>query len=174
MLHSDITAPFLQPVIVAAQLAKAGLSQNIPHHPGSTSTTEPSSPVQSESTNSSKPSTSDSASEHKEDASRIPPETAGAASETVAKDTNADAPASEEALHFHLETTLNKEELLRHIFGVVYGNCIGDAIGLLTEFMSKEEANQVSGRMASNNPLNPKHTTLIHVPVLLNSPILSI
>ena len=27
--------------------------------------------------------------------------------------------------------------------GTVYGNCIGDAIGLLTEFMPKKECNQV-------------------------------
>ncbi|XP_070558794.1 ADP-ribosyl-[dinitrogen reductase] glycohydrolase-like [Ptychodera flava] len=32
-------------------------------------------------------------------------------------------------------------ELIDRILGTIYGNCIGDAIGLLTEFMSKEEGN---------------------------------
>ena len=29
------------------------------------------------------------------------------------------------------------------VLGTVYGNCIGDAIGLLTEFMTKSEAEKV-------------------------------
>ena len=29
------------------------------------------------------------------------------------------------------------------VLGTVYGNCIGDAVGLLTEFMSKREADKV-------------------------------
>ncbi|XP_071960644.1 ADP-ribosyl-[dinitrogen reductase] glycohydrolase-like [Antedon mediterranea] len=36
----------------------------------------------------------------------------------------------------------NKEHLKDHILGAIYGNCIGDAIGLLTEFMTKEQAEQ--------------------------------
>lgn len=35
------------------------------------------------------------------------------------------------------------EKLIDQIKGVIYGNCIGDAVGLLTEFMSKEEARSV-------------------------------
>ena len=31
----------------------------------------------------------------------------------------------------------------RRIYGTLYGNCIGDAIGLLSEFMTKDEAKQV-------------------------------
>ena len=30
-----------------------------------------------------------------------------------------------------------------HIEGTIYGNCIGDAIGMMTEFLSKEDANKV-------------------------------
>jgi hypothetical protein len=36
-----------------------------------------------------------------------------------------------------------KKELVNQIKGVLYGNCIGDAIGLLTEFMTKTEAKKV-------------------------------
>ena len=35
------------------------------------------------------------------------------------------------------------EKLIDQVKGVIYGNCIGDAIGLLTEFMSKEQARMV-------------------------------
>ncbi len=35
------------------------------------------------------------------------------------------------------------KRLVNQIKGVLYGNCIGDAIGLLTEFMSKKEAEKV-------------------------------
>ena len=45
------------------------------------------------------------------------------------------------------DQTLHKEmlsDVLKdQIKGVIYGNCIGDAIGLLTEFMSKEQAQMV-------------------------------
>ena len=34
-------------------------------------------------------------------------------------------------------------QLENKILGCIYGNCIGDAIGLLTEFMTKKEASQV-------------------------------
>ncbi|XP_073229532.1 uncharacterized protein [Porites lutea] len=41
---------------------------------------------------------------------------------------------------FNTKSTLSDEVLLDHILGTIYGNCIGDAIGLLTEFMTKKEA----------------------------------
>lgn len=145
---SDITALCLQPAIEAGQLAKAGLSQNIPRQPGDTGTTEPGSHAVSESTHPSTPSTS-SVSEHKKVASKIFQEEAGGTNQTVSKDSKADTSNSEETRPFHLETSLSKKTLLKHIFGVVYGNCIGDAIGLLTEFMTKEKASRVSGTMVN-------------------------
>lgn len=39
----------------------------------------------------------------------------------------------------------DKEILINQIKGVLYGNCIGDAIGLLTEFMNKREAEKIYG-----------------------------
>lgn len=45
---------------------------------------------------------------------------------------------------FNTKSTLSDEVLLDHILGTIYGNCIGDAIGLLTEFMTKKEAMHVS------------------------------
>ena len=49
----------------------------------------------------------------------------------------------------HSKDEVNFEEvfsgkLIDQVKGVIYGNCIGDAIGLLTEFMSKEQARMVS------------------------------
>lgn len=44
---------------------------------------------------------------------------------------------------FNTKSTLEMKDLVDHIKGVIYGNCIGDAIGLLTEFMSKSEAAHV-------------------------------
>ena len=40
-------------------------------------------------------------------------------------------------------TSHSKPALVDQIKGVLYGNCIGDAIGLLTEFMDKREAKHV-------------------------------
>ena len=45
---------------------------------------------------------------------------------------------------FDIESKFEKKDLVDHVKGVIYGNCIGDAIGLLTEFMSKSEAAHVS------------------------------
>ena len=45
---------------------------------------------------------------------------------------------------FNIKSDFEKKDLVDHIKGVIYGNCIGDAIGLLTEFMSKSEAAHVS------------------------------
>jgi hypothetical protein len=45
---------------------------------------------------------------------------------------------------FQLESILPKDVLLSRMRAVLYGNCIGDAIGLLTEFMTKHEALEVS------------------------------
>ncbi|XP_078343352.1 ADP-ribosyl-[dinitrogen reductase] glycohydrolase-like [Oculina patagonica] len=50
---------------------------------------------------------------------------------------------------FNTESSLEKKDLLDHIKGVIYGNCIGDAIGLLTEFMSKAEAAYIYGGESS-------------------------
>lgn len=44
---------------------------------------------------------------------------------------------------FNIKSSLPKDVLLDRIRGTIYGNCIGDAIGLLTEFMLKEEAEQI-------------------------------
>jgi hypothetical protein len=38
-------------------------------------------------------------------------------------------------------SALSREELIDKVKGIIYGNCIGDAIGLATEFMNKTEAN---------------------------------
>ena len=35
-------------------------------------------------------------------------------------------------------------KLHRRILGTIYGQCIGDAIGLMTEFMDEEETKEVS------------------------------
>ena len=43
------------------------------------------------------------------------------------------------------EQSLATSQLIDRIKGVIYGNCIGDAIGLLTEFLDKEEAQRVNG-----------------------------
>lgn len=39
---------------------------------------------------------------------------------------------------------LSHKVLLDRLYGTIYGNCIGDAIGLLTEFMNKTKAISVS------------------------------
>ena len=41
-------------------------------------------------------------------------------------------------------SSLGHKVLLDHLYGTIYGNCIGDAIGLLTEFMNKTKAISVS------------------------------
>eukprot|EP01118_Nematostelium_gracile_P009459 TRINITY_DN3195_c0_g1_i1.p1 TRINITY_DN3195_c0_g1~~TRINITY_DN3195_c0_g1_i1.p1 ORF type:complete len:389 (+),score=112.46 TRINITY_DN3195_c0_g1_i1:59-1225(+) len=41
--------------------------------------------------------------------------------------------------------SISKEELIDRIKGTIYGNCIGDAIGLATEFMSKQTVFKVYG-----------------------------
>eukprot|EP01100_Stratorugosa_tubuloviscum_P013966 TRINITY_DN720_c0_g1_i1.p1 TRINITY_DN720_c0_g1~~TRINITY_DN720_c0_g1_i1.p1 ORF type:complete len:372 (-),score=186.10 TRINITY_DN720_c0_g1_i1:740-1855(-) len=47
-------------------------------------------------------------------------------------------------------TTLSREQLIDKIKGTIYGNCIGDAIGLATEFMTKKEAKEHYG----NGPID--------------------
>jgi len=55
---------------------------------------------------------------------------------------NAKQPESDK---FHTDSLSPKDvTLLSHIKATIYGNCIGDAIGLLTEFMTKEQAQVVS------------------------------
>lgn len=46
-------------------------------------------------------------------------------------------------------SSLKKEVLMDRIKATIYGNCIGDAIGLLTEFMTKKEAIDIYGRLHS-------------------------
>ena len=41
-------------------------------------------------------------------------------------------------------SSLSPKVLLDRSYGTIYGNCIGDAIGLLTEFMNKTKAISVS------------------------------
>ena len=41
-------------------------------------------------------------------------------------------------------SSLSHKVLLDRLYGTIYGNCIGDAIGLLTEFMNKTKAISVS------------------------------
>ena len=36
------------------------------------------------------------------------------------------------------------KDLLDHILGTIFGNCIGDAIGLITEFITKQRVTEVS------------------------------
>ena len=36
-----------------------------------------------------------------------------------------------------------EERIKDQILATIYGQCVGDAIGLLTEFMTKEEAKEV-------------------------------
>lgn len=59
---------------------------------------------------------------------------------------NTSACPEKERPQFNVTTSLSKEVLLDRIKGTIYGNCIGDAIGLLTEFMSKKEAELIYGR----------------------------
>ena len=44
-----------------------------------------------------------------------------------------------------------ERQLIDQIKGVLYGNCIGDAIGLLTEFMNKREAEEVRQNFMETN-----------------------
>ena len=51
-----------------------------------------------------------------------------------------------------ISQVLGEEEQAR-IKAVLYGQCIGDAIGLLTEFLSKEEAKEVLYRIKIGSPM---------------------
>ena len=44
-----------------------------------------------------------------------------------------------------------ERQLIDQIKGILYGNCIGDAIGLLTEFMNKREAEEVRQNFMETN-----------------------
>ena len=51
-----------------------------------------------------------------------------------------------------ISQVLGEEEQAR-IKAVLYGQCIGDAIGLLTEFLSKEEAKEVLYTIKIGSPM---------------------
>ena len=43
--------------------------------------------------------------------------------------------------------------LEEQMLATIYGNCVGDAIGLLSEFMSKDTANKVTVRRDADDGL---------------------
>ena len=61
-----------------------------------------------------------------------------------------DERATDPPISFNVKSSLNKKDLVDRIKGVIYGNCIGDAIGLLTEFMTKSKAAKVNCNSANN------------------------
>ena len=61
-----------------------------------------------------------------------------------------DERATDPPISFNVKSSLNKKDLVDRIKGVIYGNCIGDAIGLLTEFMTKSKAAEVNCNLANN------------------------
>ncbi|KAM7442122.1 hypothetical protein ABFA07_008861 [Porites harrisoni] len=63
---------------------------------------------------------------------------------------------------FNTKSTLSDEVLLDHILGTIYGNCIGDAIGLLTEFMTKKEAMHIYGNYYEKTRFQKVYETLTH------------
>ncbi|KAM7442120.1 hypothetical protein ABFA07_008860 [Porites harrisoni] len=54
-------------------------------------------------------------------------------------------------------SSLSLKVLLDRLYGTIYGNCIGDAIGLLTEFMNKTKAISVYGRQRPHLEYHMKH-----------------
>ena len=48
-----------------------------------------------------------------------------------------------QSTQYHSMNTVEEMHLENRILGCIYGNCIGDAIGLLTEFMTRAEAQVV-------------------------------
>ena len=69
-------------------------------------------------------------------------ETPSSVSPQDSSDTHNQEQKQQNQLHMH--SLLPRYVLLSRMRAVLYGNCIGDAIGLLTEFMTKEEAREVN------------------------------
>lgn len=81
------------------------------------------------------------------------------ASHAEEKDT-VDKDAKQEHPCFSIKSSLEKKALLDHIRGTIYGNCIGDAIGLLTEFMTKKEATYIYGNYHEKSTLQKVKETI--------------
>ena len=132
LIYADITSPLLKGVLKAAKLAKFDTTEekekreNVEQFPKVGQQSEMSS----------------SSSKHKPTS---PPES-GSASTAIATSSGVASKEDDCAKGACAQATSGKQEslhLVDQIKGVIYGNCIGDAIGLLTEFMSKDMAKKV-------------------------------
>lgn len=132
VIYADITSPLLKGILKAAELAKFDTTKE----KGKRENVEQFSKVgqqggMSSSSSKSKPTS--------------PPES-GPPSTSIATSSDIASKEDDCAKVAHAQTISAKQEskdLVDQIKGVIYGNCIGDAIGLLTEFMSKDMAKKV-------------------------------
>ena len=67
------------------------------------------------------------------------------------------SPESFTKINLNNDSTLSKEQIIDKIKGIIYGAALGDAIGLATEFMSKEEAAKFYP-----SPLNFSFADIVH------------